>query len=253
MRLPTGALHDGASLLPALPDDVLAVVAALLPVESLVSVVSACRAWRTLRTRDTLWRAVWAQRPLAAAPRRPRGELFALLLRAEAQRRRRDAIRHDELLRSAYAGFCKRDGAAPLRALLARFAAPLNVNHSHSLLEGNTLLNLAARCGALNCARELHARGADVDAADWGGFTPLINAAWRGDAHMVRWLVKAGADVTLRGSSQGRGPFTAAEWALRRGHGDVLALLGQAEEPRRDGEDARKHDLALTPTKCRSA
>ena len=244
---------DGASLLPALPDDVLAVVAASLDVESLVSVVGVCRAWRTLRSRDALWRAVWAQRPLAAAPRRPRGDLFSLLLRAEAQRRRRDAVRHDELLRQAYVGFCKRDGASPLRALLSRFAAPLNVNHQHSIMEGNTLVNLAARCGALNCVRELHARGASLDAADWGGFTPLINAAWRGDANMVRWLVEAGADVTLRGSSQGRGPFTAAEWALRRGHGHIHSLLCRAEEPRRDGEAASPLAFALTPKKRRSS
>ena len=244
---------DGASLLPALPDDVLAVVAASLDVESLVSVVGVCRAWRTLRSREALWRAVWAQRPLAAAPRRPRGELFALLLRAEAQRRRRDAVRHDELLRQAYVGFCKRDGAAPLRALLSRFAAPLNVNHAHSLLEGNTLMNLAARCGALNCVRELHARGAALDAADWGGFTPLINAAWRGDANMVRWLVGAGADLTQRGTSQGQGPFTAAEWAVRRGHGHVYTLLRQAEAARRDDEAATTLGVAPTPKKRRSA
>ena len=237
---------DGASaLLPALPDDVLAAVFATLPLATLVNVVSVCRDWRALRSRDALWRAVWAQRPLAAAPRRPRGQLFALLLRAEAQRRRRDAVRHDELLRQAYNGFCKRDGVAPLRALLSRFAAPLDVDHAHSIMEGNTLLNLAARCGALNCARELHARGASLDTADWGGFTPLINAAWRGDERLARWLVAAGADATLRGSSQGRGPFTAAEWALRRGHPQLHKLLLQAEERQGDEQDAP------TPQKCR--
>ena len=248
-------MSDCASLLPALPDDVLCVVAASLPLESLLSLVGVCRAWRALRSRDALWRAVWAQRPLAAPQRRPRGHLFSLLLRAEAQRRRRDAVRHDELLRQAYAGFCKRDGAAPLRALLSRFAAPLDINHNHSLLEGNTLLNLAARCGALNCVRELHARGAAVDAADWGGFSALINAAWRGDDAMVRWLLQAGADATLRGSSQGRGPFTAAEWALRRGHGNVHAMLLRHEQrPQADAEAApTERGLAPTPRKRRSA
>jgi len=212
------AASDVASLLPALPDDVLPTIFSSLPPQSLVSVVSVCRAWRTLRTRDALWRAVWAQRPLAAAPRRPRGPLFALLLRAEAQRARRDVVRHDELLRQAYAGFCKRDGVGPLRALLNRFAPPLDINHRHTYMEGNTLLCFAARCGAFKCARELHARGALLDTADAGGFTPLINAAWRGDARMARWLCDQGADVTRRGSSQGRGPFNAAEWAEGRGY-----------------------------------
>jgi hypothetical protein len=136
--------NSASDALPALPDDVLAVIFASLPLDTLVSVVSVCRAWRTLRVRDALWRAVWAQRPLAAAPRRPRGPLFSLLLRAEAQQRRRDAVRHDELLRQAYTGFCKRDGVAPLCALLARFAGPLDVNHAHTIMEGNTLLNLAS-------------------------------------------------------------------------------------------------------------
>ena len=229
--------RSASALLPALPDDVLAVVFATLPLQTLLSVVSVCRDWRPLRSRDALWRAVWGQRPLAAAPRRPRGPLFALLVRAEAQRQRRDAVRHDELLRQAYAGFCKRDGAAPLRALLSRFAGQLDVNHAHSILEGNTLVNLAARCGALKCVAELHARGASLDAADWGGFTPLINAAWRGDERMANWLVDAGANVTLRGSSQGRGPFTAAEWALRRGYEQLHRSLLAVEQLHREPQD----------------
>jgi ankyrin repeat protein len=118
---------------------------------------------------------------------------------------------------------------------------------------GDTLMNLAARCGALNCVRELHARGAALDAADWGGFTPLINAAWRGDANMVRWLVGAGAALTQRGTSQGQGPFTAAEWAVRRGHGHVYTLLRQAEAARRDDEAAATIGVAPTPKKRRSA
>jgi len=96
----------------------------------------------------------------------------------------------------------------------------------------------AARCGAINCVRELHSRGAALDSADWGGFTPLINAAWRGDARMMRWLIDAGADLTLRGSSQGRGPFTAAEWALRRGHPQLLKLLEGGPELHRAEQHA---------------
>ncbi|CAN0424846.1 unnamed protein product [Discosporangium mesarthrocarpum] len=52
-----------------------------------------------------------------------------------------------------------------------------DVNHRHSIWEGNTLLNFAARCGAIRSASYLISElGAGVDVADDGGFTPLMNA-----------------------------------------------------------------------------
>ncbi len=220
------------------------------------------RSWRALNARDALWRAVWTLRPAAAAlPRRPRGALRSCLLRAEREQQRRATMVHDELLRKAYVGFCqcvmppraaaalrasfaadraacrvrscrwrRRDSVPHLRTLLARFPGPLDVNHAQSVMEGNTLVNLAARCGALRCVKELCANGASLDAADVGGFTPLINAAWRGDAPMARWLLAAGADAAARGSSQGRGPATAAEWAHARGHTKLAEELQAAQE-----------------------
>jgi len=38
--------------------------------------------------------------------------------------------------------------------------------------------------------------GADVNARDYNGYTPLHHAAARGDNEMIRYLVDLGADVT---------------------------------------------------------
>ena len=122
---------------------------------------------------------------------------------------------------------------AHLNKQLSRFSGTLDVNHAHTLLEGNTLLNLAARCGAARCCAELLRRGAAVDTADAGGFTPLINAAWRGDAALARALLHAGADACAKGASRGRGPFTAAEWARARGHAALAETLLSAEAQQR--------------------
>ena len=75
------------------------------------------------------------------------------------------------------------------------------------LLNGATLLHMAAEFGHLDVARLLVERGADVNArADVdvhgvGGQTPIFHAATQfqdGGLPMVRWLVEHGADLTVR-------------------------------------------------------
>lgn len=213
--------------------------------QTLLALPLVCRAWAALRSRDALWRAAWALRGAGPLPRRPRGSLFTLLLKAEAGAARRSALAHDELLRRVYLVFCKHDSVQSMRALLARHASgALNINAEHSIMEGNSLANLAARCGALRCLRCLyHDYGADLETADVGGFTPLLNAAWRGDAPMVRWLLEVGADATTRGRSRGAGPASAAEWARVRGYAALADELAAAEA----SALARKSGAAAEP------
>lgn len=68
---------------------------------------------------------------------------------------------------------------------------------------GNTVLHLLAidcekeerRQGAHKLAAIMIERGAAVDARNFPGRTPLIEAVWAGDADMVSLLLKSGADA----------------------------------------------------------
>ena len=79
----------------------------------------------------------------------------------------------------------------------------------------------------------MEVKGADIETWDRGQFTPLLNAAWNGDKHMVRYLLARGADRTKSGlnhSSKGLAPagfngLNAEEWARQRGHDDVAELI----------------------------
>jgi hypothetical protein len=80
------------------------------------------------------------------------------------------------------------------------------------LLQGATLLHVAAEFGALDAARLLLDRGADVNAratvndAGVGGQTAIFHAATQfhdDGLPMVQWLVEHGADLTVRATIPG--------------------------------------------------
>ncbi|CAM9202952.1 unnamed protein product [Ectocarpus sp. 4 AP-2014] len=102
-----------------------------------------------------------------------------------------------------------------------------NVDHRHGIFEGNTLLNFAAvRCGRRKCVEFiLWQMGADTEIADYGGFTPLLNTAWRGDAPLLKILLAAGARLDVKGVSRGVGPFNPLEWAERKNRPVTAAFL----------------------------
>lgn len=94
------------------------------------------------------------------------------------------------------------------------------------------VLSLAAMRGDAGIAKMLIEKGAEVNAQDAMGHTPLMWAAYsdRGAPELVRTLIAAGADVRAR-SKSGESAMT---WALRRGNAEVAGLLRQAgaeEEP----------------------
>ena len=61
----------------------------------------------------------------------------------------------------------------------------------------------------------------------------LINAAWGGDKHLVRFLLHRGADRSKIGTGHYTealapsdfGGYTAEGWARKKGHGDIAELI----------------------------
>lgn len=69
---------------------------------------------------------------------------------------------------------------------------------THANSYGTTPLHWSARNGQLESARQLIDRGADIDAQDAIGCSPLWYAAyWGGTSEMVHFLCSQGADVSL--------------------------------------------------------
>jgi ankyrin repeat protein len=74
---------------------------------------------------------------------------------------------------------------------------------------------------SLAVARLLLDRGADINARQAGGFTPLHGAAANGDRTMSELLVDRGADPSAR-NDEGRTP---SELAATRGHAGLADWL----------------------------
>ena len=80
----------------------------------------------------------------------------------------------------------------------------------------------AARTGDAAGARELIAKGADVNAKFRYGQTPLFKAAERGNTEVVKLLLEKGADVNVRDTFYGA---TALTWAADKGHIEIVRAL----------------------------
>jgi ankyrin repeat protein len=85
-----------------------------------------------------------------------------------------------------------------------------------------SLLYKAAREGQVEVARVLLARGAVVHRGDSLGRTPIYAAAFKGHEEVVMILLRAGADIRLRGNPNGWTPLTAT---CSEGHLGVTRLL----------------------------
>jgi ankyrin repeat protein len=92
--------------------------------------------------------------------------------------------------------------------------------------EHRTALHWAACLDAWEVADLLIQRGAHVNATDLDDETPLHSAAFSGHTRMVRLLLGAGADRSIRSAWSG----TAEEICRSRGHDDALRVFQEAPE-----------------------
>lgn len=108
--------------------------------------------------------------------------------------------------------------------LLDRGADPGALSRNRS---GNTALHAALAGRRFETARLLVERGADVNAADAEGWTPVHLAAHSGDEDMVRFLLERGASpIAVNANGQ-----IAADLAEQNGHEAVARELRDRDAP----------------------
>ncbi len=86
----------------------------------------------------------------------------------------------------------------------------------------NDTLHTAVRSGDGNTVNKLLDSGADANARDEMGSTPLIEAAWAGNVEIARSLLQHGADVN---AAHREAESTALEYAVLTGRTAVVKLL----------------------------
>lgn len=196
----------------SLEDDALARVFRLVgDPKSLARLSLVSRRWRDALATCGAWRMLCLE--LGRAPRMPRKPWRDIHLDALRRRIEDDRYAHELLMlrvtskpgRSAEAwrlgkradasgmGAMRLDRPVSLRRALER-QPRLDVNHRSATYGGRTLLGIAARLGSLLCAKELvNVFDADVDARDDEGWSPLMEAAFRGNEALACCLLEAGA------------------------------------------------------------
>ena len=160
--------------------------------------------------------------------------LYITKIRAEEEAARK---RSDDILVKAHLIIDKADQLNKFQKLIAKAEKTFQfgVNYTSGVvLERNSLLNLAIIEKRHKISKWLiEEKGADIESCDRGSFTPLMNAAWAGDKHMVRYLLAKGCcrvKVGFNHSSKGLAAstfkgLTAEGWAKKRGHDGVAELI----------------------------
>jgi len=111
---------------------------------------------------------------------------------------------------------CDRD---TIRAVNAIIASGANVNARNNL--GQTPLWIASQCGQVELAKTLIVAGADVNARTNHGQTPLWIACCYNSVRIVNTLIAAGADVNARTNNGQTQLWIASFW----GHVNIVEML----------------------------
>lgn len=104
---------------------------------------------------------------------------------------------------------------------------------------GGTLLHVAAKRNRVGLCYWLLRLGADVNRADIRDMTPLHHAAFHGATEAARLLIARGADLDAR-DWRGRSPLDLAE----AGNGEALALAIREETSFRHAQKVKAVRLA---------
>ena len=212
--------RDSVVDLVSLEDDALARVFRLIgDPKSLARLSLVSKRWRDALSTCGAWRMLCLE--LGRAPRMPRKPWRDIYLDALRRRIEDHRYAHELLMlrvttkpgRSALSsprrvgnathraqradasglGALRLDRPVSLRRALEK-QPRLDVNHRSLTYGGRTLLGIAARLGSPSCAKELiNGFGADVDVLDDEGWSPLMEAAFRGNEVLALILLENGA------------------------------------------------------------
>ena len=111
---------------------------------------------------------------------------------------------------------CRDEKTAEAKRLIAQ-GAPVNWQNQY----GQAPLHNASACGYTKIVTLLLDNKCNLNVTDKSGDTPLILAAYYTKMDIVRALVEAGCDITIRGDKN----KTAAELAKQRGHHALAEYL----------------------------
>ena len=89
-------------------------------------------------------------------------------------------------------------------------------------------LFVAAQSGSVAGARKAIGNGADVNARDDEGMTPLLYAVWEGHKRIVELLFAKGADASLK-NSDGQTPL---DLAIEYDDTAIIKILRRHQEPK---------------------
>ena len=253
------------TLLLSLPDEVIARIFAVVERETdgpkyLARLSCVCRSWRHAFATSNAWRVLLEQhRRAPSRPRRGWRDLYFAQLKKELEIRK---MRHEHMLIRLLAssgGALRGDSSTGLRREMKSLGPDLDVNHRFASMRGRTLLGICAAMGRLSCAKELlnawrraptgepnYNMIPQCHVQDTDGFTPLMEAAFRGNETMAIEIMKC-ADGCVR--AKGHGPdgdalrgtrnvgnrehtMKAAEWADFRGNYRLARVIRAWEEGR---------------------
>jgi hypothetical protein len=155
-----------------------------------------------IKRRDKIWRKLCSRWDLPAKPRKPWHEIYITRIRKEEEEYR---SRADEIVHKAAVVLFKGDQLQKMEKIIAtsQNKFDFDINHTCKIrYERNSILNLAVISQRYNIVKWLTEtqNGLDLETRNQGGFTPLMNAAWAGDHHLVRLLIERGCDRSKIGT-----------------------------------------------------